>query len=568
MKNRISSDMSNLPQILSLNAERYPDKMALGVVNGISYSYSEMEGLADYIATMLYSIGLQQNDRVAIYSENNPHWGASYFGTLRAGGITVPILPDFTGKEVRSILVHSETKVLFISRKLVPKLDEGLPKSVTHVVLTESLTLIEIPQHRIVVPEGMEPDLRKISPANEQVFMSHSFPEPEPDDLASIIYTSGTTGKSKGVMLTHNNILFDAVHSGSIHQVFPEDVFLSVLPLAHTYECTIGMVVPLLNGASVYYIDRAPTASYLGPVLREIRPTTMLTVPLIIEKIYKSKVRPALYKSAFMKLLMRFGPVRRLLSRAAGKKLTAFFGGRMRFFGIGGAPLAPDVERFLIDSRFPYAIGYGLTETAPLLSGFNPSNAVFRSVGKPMAGVEIKIGHPDPVSGEGEIIARGENIMKGYYLDEDRTREVFTDDGFFRTGDLGYIDNNGVIHIRGRLKNVIIGPNGENIYPEEIEAIINEKEYVNESLVMEYKGKLVARVHLNIEQIEEKLQELKSNAIEFQEMVTRRTEEMLEELKRSVNEHVSKNSQLQLVMLQMQPFEKTPTMKIKRYLYL
>ena len=560
-------DFRNLPQIISYNAKLYPDNTALGLYGGISYTYSELNSLKKYIATMLYSIGIEQNDRVAIYSENNPHWGAAYFGIMTNGCVTVPILPDFQGKEVFTILEHAEAKVLFISHKLIAKLKLGVPKGVTHFVLIENLQLLETKNGKIVLPENFDVNLRKFEIEETQVKENDNFYKADHEDLCSIIYTSGTTGQSKGVMLTHKNILFDAIQSKTMHRVIPEDVFLSLLPLAHTLECTVGMVVPLLYGASVCYIDKPPTASFLTPVLQKVRPTTILTVPLIMEKIYSNKIRPALYKSPLTRALMKVGPIRRLLSRAAGKKLLAFFGGRLRFFGIGGAQVAADVERFLLDSKFPYAIGYGLTETSPLLSGFKPSNAVYRSAGKVLEGVEIRIDNPDPVTKEGEIVAKGDNVMKGYYLDEERTREVFTEDGFFRTGDLAYIDSDGVIFIKGRLKNMILGANGENIYPEEIEALLNEKDFVSESLVMQYKGKLVARVHLNIELIEEKYQHLKSNAIEFQEEIAKRNEELLEELKVYVNEHVTKNSRLQLVLLEAKPFEKTPTLKIKRYLY-
>lgn len=561
------STYGNLADMIRQNARQYADNKALSFVNGISYSYLEFHRLTLHIAGMLYSLGVSEGDRVAIYSENNPHWGASYFGILTAGGITVPILPDFQGKEVSSILEHSRSRVLIISGKLVEKLNNHIPSSVSHIISIESFAITEHDGSSLRL-EGLDNNFRKIEADEGQPTIHPSFYSTVHDDIASIIYTSGTTGRSKGVILTHGNILFDAIQSSTIHRVFPEDVFLSVLPLAHTLECTIGMVVPLIYGSSVFYIDRAPTASYLGPVLQDIKPTTMLTVPIIMEKIFRSKIKPALYKSPLMRLMMRIGPIRRILSRAAGKKLLQFFGGRLRFFGIGGAPLAPEVERFLLDSRFPYAIGYGLTETSPLLAGFSPSQAVYRSVGKVLQGVDIRIGDPDPVTGEGEIQAKGPNVMKGYYQDEERTREVFTEDGYFRSGDLGFINRNGVIFIRGRLKNMILGPNGENIYPEEIEAIINQKEFVNESLVMHYKGKLVARVHLNIELIEEKLAHLKSNAIEFQEQVTRKTEEILEELKDYVNDQVAKNSRLQMIIQEIKPFEKTPTLKIKRYLYL
>ena len=264
---------------------------------------------------------------------------------------------------------------------------------------------------------------------------------------------------------------------------------------------------------------------------------------------------------------MKFGPTRKLLSRAASKKLQEFFGGRVRFFGIGGAPLAPDVERFLLDGKFPYAIGYGLTETAPMLAGFAPENAVYRSVGKVMDGVTLRIDNPDPVTHEGEIVVKGSNIMKGYYKEPEKTAEVFTADGYFRTGDLGYINDKGIIYIRGRLKNMILGANGENIYPEEIEAVINKEDIVSESLVMEVKGKLVAMVHLKVEVLEERFKHLKENAADFQQLLQEKTDEVLAELMTHVNQHVARNSKLQLMILQAQPFEKTPTQKIKRFVY-
>jgi long-chain acyl-CoA synthetase len=329
----------------------------------------------------------------------------------------------------------------------------------------------------------------------------------------------------------------------------------------------MGMMVSLLNGAMIQYIDKAPTAAYLGPVLKKLQPTTMLTVPLIIEKIYRSTIRPKLTKSAPMRFLMKLGPTRRLLSKAAANKLMSFFGGHLRFFGVGGAPLAPDVEKFLLEGGFPYAIGYGLTETSPMVSGFNPANAVFHSVGTVMEGVTVRIDNPDPLTKEGEIVVRGANVMKGYYKDEEKTREVFTDDGYFRTGDLGIIDDKGIIYIKGRSKNMILGSNGENIYPEEIEAVLNSREIVSESLVMEYKGKLTARVHLKMEVMEEQLQHLKENAAEYKKQLQKKADEALAELMIHVNQHVSNNSKLQMMILQIAPFEKTATHKIKRFLY-
>ncbi len=553
----------NLPGLLKSSAEKYKDKMALSIANGVSYSYSELLCLSNQLAVELYGAGLQKGDRVAIISENNPHWVAAYFGILQAGGIVTPILTDFTAMEMTSILKHSEATMLFISSRQKEKLNRvGYPETVKQLISIEDLRFHEPDQ----LETGMSEKIKKLNPKHVINKIS-GFPEAKHSDLAVIIYTSGTTGNSKGVMITHDNLISNAVHTKSIHQVEESDVFISILPLAHTYECTIGMLIPLLNGASIHYIDKLPTAAYLGPLLKKIRPTTMLTVPLIIEKIYRNTVKPGLSKTAVTRLMLKFPPTRKLLHRAAGKRLRTFFGGRLRFFGVGGAALAPDVEKFLLEARFPYAVGYGLTETSPMLSGFGPENAVYRSVGKPIFGLEMRINDPDPVTGEGEIVVKGRNIMSGYYRNEKQTREVFTEDGYFRTGDLGIVDKDGVFYIKGRLKNMILGPNGENIYPEEIESIINEQEFVAESLVVNVRGKLVARVHLNIDKIEEKYQHLKSSAQDMQKEIQQKAEELIEEIRSKVNQQLNKNSRLQKAVIQNKPFEKTPTKKIKRFLY-
>lgn len=585
--------IKNLPDLIRYSAQKYPDRTALASVEGISYNYRELQQSAHYLASMLHGTGIGADDRVAILADNSPHWGIAYFGILTAGAVTVPILPDFQGPEVYAILEHARVRLLIVSEKMIPKLPKQLPASVEMAIHLETFTLMEIKSGKIVAPESAEssgpteasesaeqisepagrvaPDgmngIVKLEVDPSVLTGEDKFHRAAPDDLAAIIYTSGTTGRSKGVMLTHMNILSNARDVRSIHQVVPEDVFLSVLPLAHTYECTIGMAVPLLNGASVHYISRPPTASYLGPLLRKLAPTTMLTVPLIIEKIYRTRVKPALEKSPATRALLKVGVIRKLLYKAAVRKLMTFFGGRIRFFGVGGAPLAPDVEKFLIEGGFPYAIGYGLTETAPMVAGFGPDDAIYRSVGRVMDGITVRIHQPDPATGEGEILVKGPNVMKGYYLDEATTAEVFTEDGFLRTGDLGYMNGKGILFIRGRSKNMILGPNGENIYPEEIEAVINSDAAVNESLVMQYKGKLVALVHLNLEAVEERFQHLKENATEFQHQVQKKSQEILDELLIRVNSHVSRNSRLQRMIHQQKPFEKTPTQKIKRFRY-
>ena len=292
----------------------------------------------------------------------------------------------------------------------------------------------------------------------------------------------------------------------------------------------------------------------------------MLSVPLIIEKIYKTLVLPKFTSSALMKTLYNFGPTQKLFNRLAGKKLMQTFGGKIVFFGIGGSKIDPVVERFLREAKFPYAIGYGLTETSPMSAGSAPRGTFLQGVGPAMEGVQIKINEPDK-TGQGEIWIKGPHVMKGYYKKPELTQEVFSEDGWFKTGDLGSFDRKGRLSIRGRIKTMILGSSGENIYPEEIESIINNFRFVNESLVVESKGKLVAMVHFNMEELEKQVQKIKSQAGNYKTAINDYIEEQKKELFEYVNSRVNNFSKLQLVLVQHEPFEKTPTHKIKRFLY-
>jgi long-chain acyl-CoA synthetase len=386
----------------------------------------------------------------------------------------------------------------------------------------------------------------------------------EEDDVAAIIYTSGTTGKSKGVMLSHKNICITAEQAVCVRQVNEKDRFLSILPLSHTYENSLGFVMAMLKGSSVYYLGKQPTPSVLLPALLEVKPTMIFTVPLIIEKIYRNKILPTFTNKWTLRQLYKVPFIRKTLNRIAGKKLLATFGGELEFFGIGGAKLDRNVEKFLIEAKFPYSIGYGLTETAPLLAGMKVFESRLQSTGPAITGVELKINNPDPKTGEGEIWARGANVMKGYYKEPEMTAEVITPDGWFKTGDLGTFDKDGYLYIRGRLKNVIIGASGENIYPEEIESVINNYPDVLESLVVQKKGKMVALVHLNMEELQTKYSELIEKGSKQAEQ---KMNDLLKELQTYVNQNVNKFSQIQMFLFQPEPFQKTATQKIKRYLY-
>jgi len=299
----------------------------------------------------------------------------------------------------------------------------------------------------------------------------------------------------------------------------------------------------------------------------------MLSVPLVIEKIYRNQVQAKFTRTKILKTLYVYVmPFRKLVHFLAGIKLRKTFGGRLRFFGVGGAKLDATVERFLREARFPYAIGYGLTETAPMLAGSNPSQTRFQAIGEVMYGVEIKIDNPDPRTGIGEVIAKGDNVMQGYYRDPELTRSVFTDDGSFRTGDLGFINKrNNYLYLKGRLKSMILGASGENIFPEDIESVINNVRGVMESLVLQQKGKLVAMVHLNMEEMENSYQQMRAHTVQYisdkKVEWNKYMDDFAIELKKYVNDHVNRFSQIHTVIVVSAPFEKTPTMKIKRYLY-
>jgi long-chain acyl-CoA synthetase len=501
------------------------------------------------LMAMLEKNGICTGDKVAILSSNMPNWGIAFFAVTFMGAVAVPVLPDFSNTEVRNVLEHSGAKAIFISTLLLPRIEGFKSDDLKTAILIEDYSLLFSAEGAV----GYSPDALPVR--NYEV---------DEEDLASIIYTSGTTGRSKGVMLTHKNIVFNALKGMVIQSIDENDRFLSVLPLSHTYENTLGLILPMLGGSCVYYLRKPPTPAVLLPALAEVRPSMMLTVPLIIEKIYFNKIIPAFRDNMILKLLYQIPFFRKKLNEAAGKKLIKTFGGNLKFFGIGGAKLNKSVEKFLIEAKFPYAIGYGLTETAPLLAGANPKKAVFESTGPAIEGIELTIHNPDKKTGEGEIWVKGPNVMKGYYKEPEMTKEVLTPDGWFKTGDLGTLDSNNNLYIKGRLKNMIVGASGENIYPEEIESVINNFRFVVESLVIQQKGKLVAYVHLNMEELEKKYQNLKED---MSRQFDDKKEELLAELQEYVNSKVNKFSQINKVVLQPVPFQKTATLKIKRFLY-
>jgi long-chain acyl-CoA synthetase len=539
-------EVLTIPAMLQASFRNFAQDQSLIFVGEETLTYSQLETEVKKAALQLQSIGVKKGDKVAIISLNMPQWGIAFFASGVIGAVVVPILPDFHPNEIKNILQHAEVSVVYFSETLRSRLES-----------VNDLTLISIESFTIV-SETSQPALNEM---DEKLFEYENVTE---DDLATIIYTSGTTGKSKGVMLTHKNIVWTAQQSFIIQNIGPGDRFLSVLPLSHTYENTLGLILPIKYGATVNYLKKPPVASVLLAALKQVRPTMMLVVPLLIEKIYKSKILPEINRKFITRVLYKIPASRKLLHKIAGKKLYETFGGQLKFFGVGGAKLDNNVERFLMEGGFPLAIGYGMTESAPLLAGAPVDKARFQSTGTPMAGVQLRIADPDPKTGQGEIQAKGENVMLGYYKEPEITKTTFTEDGWLKTGDLGYFDKDRNLFIKGRIKNMIIGSSGENIYPEEIESVINRMEYVLESLVVQQKGRLVALVHLNMEELEKKYQDMKSETVSF---INDKANDILSEIQSKVNIELNKFSQIQRMVRQSDPFEKTPTQKIKRFLY-
>ncbi len=542
----LSSDVLTIPALLQASFRNYKKEQSLVFAGGDGKTYAQLETEVKKAAIQLRLLGVKKGDKVGILSMNMPQWGTASFAVNSIGAVVVPVLPDFHPNEIKNIIQHAGVSVLYVSETLRPKLEPGIK---TKVIYIENFQVAESTKGPV------------FSQLDENSFDYETVDE---NDLASIIYTSGTTGKSKGVMLSHKNIVWTAQQSWHIQHIVPEDRFLSVLPLSHTFENTLGLILPIKYGASVHYLQKPPVASILLAALKEVRPTVMLVVPLIIEKIFKNKILPEINRKMAARFLYRIPAFRKLLHKVAGKKLFATFGGELKFFGIGGAKLDNMAERFLMEGGFPLAIGYGMTEASPLLAGAGVGKTRFLSTGLPMPGVQLRIGGADPFTGQGEIQAKGENVMLGYYREPEITKETFTADGWLKTGDLGYFDKHGNLYIKGRIKNMIVGSSGENIYPEEIESVINRMEYVLESLVVQQKGRLVAMVHLNMEELEARYQDIKSETVTY---INDKAEEILQEIQRKVNEELNKFSQIQRVVLQPIPFEKTPTQKIKRFLY-
>jgi long-chain acyl-CoA synthetase len=527
-----------LHEVLQYSVKHFANNPLMAFVGEEPITFSEFSQKVQEIQEILVQRGIGYQDKVAILSQNSPSWAIAYFAVVDMGAVAVPLLPDFTKEEITNCINHSDSKLIFVSERLSEKIEIQEYQYIETII---NLDNFEISYEKQIQTKG-----------------SKSIPQPE--DLAEIIYTSGTSGFSKGVMLTHGNLASQLVQIHHIWAIKEDDVYLSVLPLSHTFENSLGLLTAVMKGASIYFHNKLPISSTFMESVKIVRPTTILTVPLFIEKAYRNVIKPELEKTTLRRLLLTSSFFRRIMYRKAAKKLYDAFGGRLTFFGIGGAKLDGETELFLrLGKHFPYAVGYGLTETAPLIIGANPFEVSWQTTGFPVKDVQTKIVDVNPETKEGELWVKAPNVMKGYYKNPELTSTVLTEDGWFKTGDL-VTQKKGRFEIKGRLKNVIVGATGENIYPEEIEMVLNQNKLVLESVVIERKGKLVAMVQFNPEELEKRLAIYKEDA-------SKAIERLKQELLIVANERLNRFSKLSLIIEAKSEFEKTATLKIKRYLY-
>lgn len=557
--NEVAKVGMTLNDVLDSSCAKYRDTPAIGMAMEVPLTYGEFHERIIALAAHLFRQGVKKGDHIALLAENSHNWGIAYLAIVRLGAIAVPILPDLPESDVHHILGEMHVKALFTTQKQIEKIYE------LHTVLTcPVITLDDYAAEIGVLPvitisSYLRDALTALHDSSEPV----TFPEVGEDDLASILYTSGTSGYSKAVMLSHKNLTANAHAASGLKAITPGSVWLSILPMSHTYEFTCGFILPLLCGCRIAYAGKTPTPAILQKLCEYEKPFAIFAVPLVLEKIYKKRVMPQIEKSRLLGLLCKLGPTRRLIYRKIGAKLCAFFGGNLQLMGIGGAALNPEVEMFLHEAQFPYLIGYGMTESAPLIAGGPAGDKTIAvgSTGKPLPGAQVKIADPDPQTGIGEITVRGPSVMRGYFNDAEETESVLTADGWLSTGDLGVFDKAGNLYVRGRSKNVIVMANGENVYPEAIEHKINTFPWVVESLVLENNGQIEAWIYPDYEFIDEQTA--------GESRTDRRTymAGLLDSLRVGLNEQLSKSSRVSKVFERREPFIKTATHKIKRFLY-
>ena len=527
------------------------ERPALGNFRGELFTFGQLATQIAKFHVFFEAIGLKKGDKVALCAKNSARWGVTFFAANTYEAVLVPILADFHPDSINSLVDHSESLVLLTDSDIWAKLDITKMPTVKVVISANDFSLLYAADEKIQAANDNLDELFAQKYPNGFTAADVNYPTGNDKDLAIINYTSGTTSAPKGVMLRYECISANVEFGQNRLPSYPEDKIVSMLPMAHMYGMMFELIYPLCGGSSIYYLGKTPTPALLLGAMAEVKPYLVVTVPLVMEKIFKSKVAPVVNKPV-MKVITSIPGLNQIIFKKIRTTLLNAFGGNVREIVMGGAALNPDVEKWFKKFKLPFTVGYGMTEAAPLLAYECSKLFVPKSCGKCVDSVEVRIDSEDPYSKVGEIQAKGYSLMSGYYKNEEATKAAFTEDGWMRTGDLGLLDSKGNIFIKGRSKNMILSANGQNIYPEEIEAVVNNLPYVIESVVVDRGARLAALVYMDAE----KAKAEGVNLDEYKAII------MTE-----VNKSMPAYSKLNIVEYMDQPFEKTPKMSIKRFMY-
>ena len=527
------------------------ERPALGNFRGEVFTFGELATQIAKFHVFFDAIGLKKGDKVALCAKNSARWGVTFFAANTYEAVLVPILADFHPESVNSLVDHSESLVLLTDTDIWSKLDITKMPTIKAVISSSDFSLLYAADEKI---QAANDNLDQLFAAKYPKGFSAadvSYPTDNDKDLAIINYTSGTTSAPKGVMLRYECVSANVEFGQDRLPSYPSDTIVSMLPMAHMYGMMFELIYPLCGGSSIYYLGKTPTPALLLGAMAEVKPYLVVTVPLVMEKIFKSKVAPVINKPV-MKVITAIPGLNQIIFKKIRTTLLNAFGGNVREIVMGGAALNPDVEKWFKKFGIPFTVGYGMTEAAPLLAYECWREFAPKSCGKCVDSVEVRIDSDDPYNKVGEIQAKGYSIMSGYYKNEEATKAAFTEDGWMRTGDLGLLDAKGNIFIKGRSKNMILSANGQNIYPEEIEAVVNNQPYVVESVVIDRGARLVALIYMDAEKA-------KSEGVDL--------EAYKATIMAEVNKSMPAYSKVNLVEYMDQPFEKTPKMSIKRFMY-
>lgn len=530
------------------------ERKALSDYKGAAFLYKDIaEKIARY-HILFEKAGINKGDKVALIGKNSTGWAVNFIAVVSYGAVAVPILPDFTAKDIYNIVEHSDSKLLFISDFIWPNVRAEEFESLGAIFSLESLNLLaEYSGDHQQILDDLDTAFQTKFPKglNAKEFRLTTVSN---DELAIISYTSGTTGFSKGVMLKHNSLAANVRFARRHMPLNAGDSILSFLPLGHSYGLAFELLFPFSLGCHITFLTKTPSPQVIMKAFSEIKPNLILSVPLIIEKIFKNQIVPQISKP-LMKMLLRVPILNNVIYKKILAKLTNVFGGNFRELVIGGAAFCPRGETFFKRIGFPFAIGYGMTECGPLVSYASWTEFRSGAVGKPVDTLEIKIDSSDPINKIGEILIKGENVMDGYYKNEKATKESFTEDGWLKSGDLGHFDKDGFIYIKGRNKNILLGASGQNIYPEEIESKLADLPYVMESLVIMRNQKLTALIYPNMDKA--KLDKLSPEVLAI----------IIKGHRKEVNKHSPSYMRIAEIEVREKEFIKTPKQSIKRYLY-